>query len=197
MKKQLRYILYWIDDHLLRHLVKWFYPQYRRPRKGYRPNYLVLWRYVFAQKILRINGKAQWPVDYRSQVIGAACIKKGICCDPGDNMGQYINATGGLTIGNNFEMGPNSTITTTNHDKYDVRKIGYKKGVTIGDNVWIGANCNITAGITIGSNVTIGAGCVIRQDIPDNCTVFETQETLQIVKKTKPYQWDCLAETLN
>ncbi|MFV0392215.1 MAG: acyltransferase [Paludibacteraceae bacterium] len=193
----LKKILYFIDDRIFRVIVKGLYPQYKRPRKGYTPNYRVLLSYGIRQKIFRINGRVPWPVDFRSKVIGWQFIEKGICCDPGDNMGQYINAYGGLKMGNNIEMGPNTVITTTNHDKYDVRKIGYKKGVTIGNNVWIGANCTITAGVVIGNNVTIGAGCVIRKDIPDNSVVFQTENSLQIVEKTKPYEWDCEQEILN
>ncbi len=197
MKKNLRKIIDFIDDRILRLIVKWLYPQYRRPRKGYMTNYRVLLRYAFPQKVLRINGKVPWPVDRRSCILGWKFIKKGICCDPGDNMGQYINAHGGLKMGNNIEIGPNTVIVTTNHYKYDIRKIGYKKGISIGDNVWIGANCTITAGVKIGNNVTIGAGCVIRQDIPDNSLVLHTEDSLQIVQKTKEYEWDCTKDVLN
>lgn len=36
-------------------------------------------------------------------------------------------------------------------------------------------------GITIGNNVNIGAGCVIVKDVPDNCTVIGNPAV--IVKK--------------
>ena len=35
----------------------------------------------------------------------------------------------------------------------------------IGDNVWIGGNTVVLPGITIGNNVTIGAGSVVTKDI--------------------------------
>jgi acetyltransferase-like isoleucine patch superfamily enzyme len=70
-----------------------------------------------------------------------------------------------------------------------------KKGIVIGDNVWIGANCSILAGVTIGSNVTIGAGCVIREDIPDNRIVVRDSNSLKLIPK-KAYQWDCTKEEL-
>jgi maltose O-acetyltransferase len=34
--------------------------------------------------------------------------------------------------------------------------------------VWIGANVTILPGVTIGNNVVIGAGAVVTKDIPDN-----------------------------
>lgn len=40
--------------------------------------------------------------------------------------------------------------------------------VTIGDNVWIGANTSILPGVTIGDHVVIGAGSVVTKDIPAN-----------------------------
>ena len=92
---------------------------YQRPRKGYQAHYRVISRYFFHQKILRINGKVAWPVDFRSKVFGAEHIAKGVCCDPGDNIGVYINAYGGITLGDNVNIGPNSILTSTNHDQYD------------------------------------------------------------------------------
>ena len=159
-------------------------------------NYQVLSRYFFFQKILRINGSVPWPVDFRSKVMGWEFIEKGICCDPGDNVGNYINAYGGIKFGNNVNIGPNTIFSSTNHYKYDDRKLAFIKGIEIGDNVWIGANCSITAGSKIGSNVTIGAGCVIRGEVPDNCTVVQGDNQLKIIPKTKPYEWDCTQDEL-
>ncbi len=42
---------------------------------------------------------------------------------------------------------------------------------TIGDCVSVMANAVVIGGITIGNNVTIGAGAVVTKDVPDNCTV--------------------------
>lgn len=44
-------------------------------------------------------------------------------------------------------------------------------GVTIGDNVLIGAGAKILPGVKIGDNVRIGANCVVIEDVPDNSTV--------------------------
>ena len=147
------------------------------------------------QKIIGFNRSVPWPVDFRSKILGVQHIKKGIMCDPGDNIGIYINAYGGLTLGNNVNIGQNTIITTTNHDIYDHRKIGEKRGVRIGNNVWIGANCSIVAGVKIGDNVTVGAGCTIRQDIPSNSLVIQDIESIMI-KEKKAYEWDCTKEEL-
>lgn len=41
-----------------------------------------------------------------------------------------------------------------------------KGGITIGHDVWIGANAIILSGVTIGTGAVIGAGAVVSKDIP-------------------------------
>ena len=41
--------------------------------------------------------------------------------------------------------------------------------ITIGNDVWLGGNVTILPGVTIGDNVVIGAGSVVTKDIPSNC----------------------------
>ena len=197
MKKTVKEILIFFDDTIFRFLVKWIYPKYKRQRIGYMYNFQILKKYFFMQKILGFNRSVPWPVDFRSKILGHEYIKKGIMCDPGDNIGIYINAYGGLILGNNVNIGQNTVITTTNHDIYDHRKISDNKmGVTIGNNVWIGANCSIVAGVKIGNNVTIGAGCTIRKNIPPNTIVIHEENKLSFIKKRK-YLWKYEKEVLN
>ncbi len=197
MKKFIKGMADYIDDSFFRFIVKYAYPQYKRQRFGYLKNYQLLNKYFFHQKILGYNRKVPWPVSRNSTIIGCEFIDKGIFCDPGDNPGVYINATGGLKIGNNVNIGPNTVIVTGNHDKYDHRKVTSVKAVAIGNNVWIGANCTIVAGVTIGDEVTIGAGCVIMNDIPSKSTVFINNNISLVIKpKTLDYQWDCTKEEL-
>lgn len=40
------------------------------------------------------------------------------------------------------------------------------KGTTIGNDVWLGANCIIMQGVTVGDGAIIGAGAVVTKDIP-------------------------------
>ena len=171
------------DDNILRLIVKLIYPMYTRPRHGYQYNYQVLYKYAFAQKVLRINPNIPWPVDFRSKVLGAERITKGVLCDPGDSMGVYINGSGGLKFGSNVEIGPNTIITSVNHSVNNPQEYSKKKGIVIGNNVWIGANCSILVGAYIGDNVTIGAGCVVSVEIPDNSIVTSKSRGLNIIEK--------------
>ena len=44
--------------------------------------------------------------------------------------------------------------------------------ITVGDDVWIGANVTVLPGVTIGSNTVIGAGSVVTKDIPSGVIVL-------------------------
>ena len=75
-----------------------------------------------------------------------------------------------VTIGDNCFLAPGVGIYTAGHPIHpDVRNAGpeYGIGITIGDNVWIGAQSVICPGVHIGSGVVIGAGSVVTHDIPD------------------------------
>ncbi len=197
MKKLIKRIINYFDDSVFKWIVKLAYPQYKRQRFGYRKNYQILYNFFFLQKIIGFNRSVPWPVDRKSTIIDWQNISKGILCDPGDNPGIFINASGGLKLGYNVNIGPNTVIVTSNHDKYDHRKVTDVKGVIIGNNVWIGANCTIVAGVTIGDEVTIGAGCVIMRDIPSMSTVLINSETSLLIKpKSMRYQWDCTKDEL-
>jgi len=197
MKRIIKEFILIFDDSICRIIVKWFYPQYKRQRKGYMYNFQIIQKYFFMQKIIGFNRSVPWPVDFRSKILGYEYIKKGIMCDPGDNIGIYINAYGGLILGDNVNIGQNTVITTTNHDIYDHRRVSNKKmGVIIGNNVWIGANCSIVAGVKIGNNVTIGAGCTVRKNIPSNTIVIHKDHQLKLIKK-RNYIWDYKKEVLN
>jgi acetyltransferase-like isoleucine patch superfamily enzyme len=180
---------------LLKPLIRFAYPQFKR-QVGYAQYYHIFRDFFIMQKIVGFNRSIPWTVHFTSVIRDWQKIEKGICCDPGDNLGTYINASGGLKFGDDVEMGPNVVIVTVNHHKYDNHRQGFKRGVTIGSHVWIGANSVITAGVTIGDNVVIGAGCVIRQDVPSNTVVVGKADNLEFIPKTKDYEWDCTKEEL-
>ena len=88
-----------------------------------------------------------------------------------------------LTIGNHVNIGSNCTIMDTDVHQLDyLARRGEKPAnpddvltmvqsapVTIEDDVWIGANCQILKGVTIGARSVIGAGSVVTKSIPADC----------------------------
>lgn len=82
--------------------------------------------------------------------------------------------TGKITIGDNCLIGPQCGFYTAVHPMDPARRVeNYIHGepITIGDNVWFGGHCVVLPGVTIGNNVVIGAGSVVTKDIPDNAVV--------------------------
>ena len=76
-----------------------------------------------------------------------------------------------VTIGDNCFVGPNVNIYTACHSTDPTirnTRQDWARPVTIGNNCWIGGNATILPGVTIGDNVTIGAGSVVVTDIASN-----------------------------
>lgn len=79
---------------------------------------------------------------------------------------------GGITIGDDCFIGPKVTLTTLNHGVLpSQRRTLTAKPITLGKNVWIGANAVVLQGVTIGDNSVVGAGSVVTKDVPVNVVV--------------------------
>lgn len=77
---------------------------------------------------------------------------------------------GGITIGNNVQIGPHVTIVTDNHDFHD-RYVLKCRSVVLEDNVWIGAGATIMPGVRVGKNAIIAGGAVVTKDVPADTIV--------------------------
>jgi acetyltransferase-like isoleucine patch superfamily enzyme len=92
-----------------------------------------------------------------------------------------INCMKGITIGDNNQFGENVSIYDHNHKYNDPSKLisgqGYsKEKISIGNNCWISSNVIILKGVSIGDNVVIGAGCIIHRSVPSHSLVINKQE---------------------
>ena len=76
-----------------------------------------------------------------------------------------------IEIGDNVTMAPRVHVLC--HDASTKGFLGYTKigRVTIGNDVFIGAESVILPGVTIGNNVSIGANSTVTHDVPDNTVV--------------------------
>lgn len=59
----------------------------------------------------------------------------------------------------------------------------YAYPIKIGNNVWIGGNVCVMPGVTIGDNVVIGAGSVVTKDIHSN--VIAAGTPCKVIKELK------------
>ncbi|OPY70868.1 MAG: putative acetyltransferase [Syntrophorhabdaceae bacterium PtaU1.Bin034] len=98
---------------------------------------------------------------------GSITIGSGVSINPY----CVIYGHGGLEIGNNVMIATHCVIIPANHrfERLDVPMSlqGMScRGITIEDDVWLGARVTVLDGVTIGRGAVIGAGSVVNRSIP-------------------------------
>jgi acetyltransferase-like isoleucine patch superfamily enzyme len=83
---------------------------------------------------------------------------------------------GGVRIGNRVRIAAHSVIIPANHDvpvgAASLLRSGISmKGITIGNDVWIGSGARILDGVGIESNSVVGAGSVVTKSVPGRAIV--------------------------
>ena len=108
-----------------------------------------------------------------------AFLASGMDIEIGNNSGIGLNCriTGPLSIGDDVMMAPGVMIFTQNHETSDLsipmwRQTAPKLKVTIGNDVWIGANAIVVGRIQIGSDVLIAPGAYVNFDVPSHSIVL-------------------------
>ncbi|MBL8933461.1 MAG: acyltransferase [Archangium sp.] len=76
----------------------------------------------------------------------------------------------GITVGDGCRIASGATIYAFDHqmapDRFVREQPVTSKGITLGVDVWVGANAGITDGVTIGDHAVIGMGAVVTSDVP-------------------------------
>lgn len=95
------------------------------------------------------------------------------------HFGKWVYANYNLTlvddthiyVGDRTMFGPNVVLATAGHPiNAELRSKGlqYNMPIRIGRNCWLGAGVIVMPGVTIGDNVVIGAGSIVTKDIPSD-----------------------------
>lgn len=118
---------------------------------------------------------------YRKFVLGRRSVVESFCCINnavgdviiGDNtrIGLHSTVIGPVEIGSNVNLAQGIVVTALNHNFTDCTKRIDEQGVstakvTIGNDVWIGANATVLPGVTIGNHCVVAAGAVVTKDVP-------------------------------
>lgn len=100
------------------------------------------------------------------------------------NMNCVILDGAKVTFGDNVFVAPSCGFYTAGHPLDKERRnrgLEYAYPITIGHNVWIGAQVCVLPGVTIGDNSVIGAGSVVTKDIPSN--VLAVGNPCRVIRK--------------
>ena len=123
---------------------------------------------------------------YRRFWLGRKSVVESYCCinnavgdvTIGDytRIGIHCTVIGPVCIGSHVNLAQGITVTALNHNFGDAARRIDEQGVstrpvTIGDDVWIGANAVILPGVTIGCHCVVAAGAMVSKDVPDNTLV--------------------------
>ena len=94
-----------------------------------------------------------------------------------ENFGLTCGDDTHIYVGSHTLFGPNVVLATAGHPMMpELRKHGiqYNMPIHIGENCWLGAGVIVVPGVTIGDNVVIGASSVVTKDIPSNSVAMGT-----------------------
>jgi acetyltransferase-like isoleucine patch superfamily enzyme len=89
---------------------------------------------------------------------------------------NVIRGQGGVTIGDRVYTSPHTQIIAVNHvfddpDQPFIDQGLTAQGITIEDDVWIGANATVLDGVCIGKGAVVAAGAVVNKDVPSHTLV--------------------------
>lgn len=77
---------------------------------------------------------------------------------------------GTVSLGTGVRIGAHTSLLGFNHstapDQPVFRQPQTSRGITVGDDVWIGSHVVVVDGVTIGDHCVIGAGAVVTKDVP-------------------------------
>ncbi len=128
-----------------------------------------------------------------SVLIGAPVLNLGEGIVMGNNSAvdaySFVGSSGFISIGQNVIMGQHVSFHPENHvytrTDIPIREQGTTRlGITIEDDVWVGANVTFVDGAVVGRGCVISAGSVIRGKIPPYCIAIGAPAKISLLPRT-------------
>ncbi|MGP4047925.1 acyltransferase [Streptomyces sp. 2A115] len=105
-----------------------------------------------------------------SYIAGHAYVTGEVTAGSDCTVNPYATVRGRITLGDGVRIGAHTSLLGFNHgfapDRPVHRQPLTSKGITVGDDVWIGSNVVVLDGVTIGDHCVVGAGAVVTKDLP-------------------------------
>ena len=105
------------------------------------------------------------------------------------NVGAFLWTEGArLSVGSHVMIGPHCVLSAANHGTQNLEQLIIEQpitsvGISVGDNVWLGAGVIVCDGVSIGQGTIIAAGAVVTKDVPAHvvaggvpCRVLRSRE---------------------
>ena len=106
----------------------------------------------------------------QSWIAGHALVRGNVRFGAHCTVNPYAAISGTVRFGDGVRIASHASIVGFNHgiapDRPIHRQPVTAKGISVGDDVWIGANAAILDGVSIGDGAIIAAGAVVSRDIP-------------------------------
>lgn len=92
------------------------------------------------------------------------------------NWGCFLLAKDKIYIGKNSTLAYKVNLITSANPNYPYNTLSQiypplKAPISIGDNVWVGANATILPGVTVGDESVVAAGALVNKDVPPRSLV--------------------------
>lgn len=130
-------------------------------------------RNIFYKLLFKQLRGIAW-IQPRVTIVDSHKLRIGKNC--GINTGTYINAKGGISLGNDVLIGTNVTISSGKHPVEGREPAIFQRPtqplpIIVEDDVWIGANAVIMPGVTVKRGTVVGAGAIVTRDTEEYSVV--------------------------
>ncbi|MFC4502703.1 MULTISPECIES: acyltransferase [Streptomyces] len=106
-----------------------------------------------------------------SYIAAHAYVTGELTTGPHCTLNPFTTVRGAVALGDGVRIGAHTSLLGFNHsmspDRPVFRQPLIQRGITVGDDVWIGSHVVVVDGVTIGDHCVIGAGAVVTRDLPD------------------------------
>lgn len=108
----------------------------------------------------------------RSYIAAHAYVTGEISLGSDSTINPFSVVRGRITIGDGVRIGAHTSMLAFNHgtavtEEPMFRQPHTSRGITVGDDVWIGSNVLVLDGVTIGAHSIVGAGAVVTKDVDE------------------------------
>jgi hypothetical protein len=159
-------------------------------RLSYAPLGLQIINFV-VQRLFRINGRCGYSVHYTSQVRQPDKLQLSPSAARSLMLMSHCNiqAGNGVIIGRRSFFASGLTVISSNHDPRDLINGDPVPAppITIGEDCWIGANVTILPGVSLGDNVIVGAGSVVTKGFPSRSLIAGNPARMILSSKLTNY----------